>query len=384
MPPRVINVAQADDLRDVVHRTVQALAEGQLVGVPTETVYGIAASADRPDAVARLAEAKGRAASAPFALAVKGADDAEDYAPQWGPLARRLARRCWPGPVTLVVGSDHEGGLTGKLCDGIRQHVCPNGTVGFRAPANRVLQDVLRMHAGPLVLTSANASGDPEATDAKGCVDALGDSLGLVLDDGPARYGQASSVVRVWPDRFEMLREGVVGKPTIERLSSYLVVMVCTGNTCRSPMAEGLMRRKLAERLKVTDDELESRGLLVASAGLSASNGGRAAAETLALLEERGISLAAHSSQMLSDHLIRQADLLLTMTRAHRDAILGHWPEAAPRVKMMMPGGRDVPDPIGGSIEVYRQCAEQLEQGIDHHLDAILKEIRTDATEGPD
>ena len=375
MAPQWIDVAKADDVRDVVHRAVQTLAEGGLVAVPTETVYGIAALATDPQALTKLADAKQRDLASPFALAIKSAEDAADYSPGWGPLAERLARRCWPGPVTLILEANHAEGLATRLPPEAAKYLWPKGTIGLRAPANRVLQDVMRMLVGPIALTSANMSGEPEATTAQECVDALGSKIDLVLDDGPAHYGQASSVVNVSNEKLEILREGVVGKQTLERLSRMLVVFVCTGNTCRSPMAEGLMRRKLATQLGVSDDEVESRGVIVASAGLAASTGSRASQETAILLEENGISAEQHSAQQLSDHLVRQADLLITMTRGHQQSILEVWPEAAPRVKLLAKNQGDISDPIGGPIEVYRQCAEQIEQGIDCLLPEVLSSI---------
>ena len=86
--------------------------------------------------------------------------------PDMSPLARRLARRCWPGPVTLVVDNQHRDGLTGHLPKPVRQLVTPNGTIGLRVPANETLLDVLRMLTGPIVLTSANRSGEPDSVSA--------------------------------------------------------------------------------------------------------------------------------------------------------------------------------------------------------------------------
>jgi protein-tyrosine phosphatase len=185
MPPIVIDVRNAEDARDVVHRAVQALAEGQLVALPTETVYGLAASACRPDAVEQLVRAKGRPAGQPLALAIKSADEAADFVPDMSPLARRLARRCWPGPVTLVVDNQHKEGLTQQLSREVRQAVAPNGTVGLRVPANEMSQAVLRMLTGPIVLTSANRSGQAEAVTAEEVVQALGNDVAQLLDDGP-------------------------------------------------------------------------------------------------------------------------------------------------------------------------------------------------------
>ncbi len=123
-----------------------------MVAFPTETVYGVGASACHVEAVDRLRTLKDRGRSSPFALAIKSAEEAIDFVPDMSPLARRLARRCWPGPVTLVVDSHHRDGLAAHLPRRVRNAVSPNGTIGLRVPANDILLDVLRMLAGPIAL----------------------------------------------------------------------------------------------------------------------------------------------------------------------------------------------------------------------------------------
>ncbi|MEX2316896.1 MAG: L-threonylcarbamoyladenylate synthase [Pirellulales bacterium] len=375
MPPIVIDIRNSEDARDVVHRAVQALAEGGLVAFPTETVYGIGASACRPDAVERLARLKGRPSDAPFALAIKSAEEAVDYVPDMVPLARRLARRCWPGPVTLVVDNLHRDGLTEQLPQRVRQFVTPNGTVGLRVAANSTLMDVLRMLAGPIVLTSANRSGEREATSADEVMSSVGHDLALVLDEGVCRYGQPSSVVRVHRDRFELLRAGVVAEATLRRLASILVVFVCTGNTCRSPMAEMLMRKRLADALKCKIDGLDERGVVVASAGLSAAAGCPPANEAVQVMRDHGLDLSRHEAQPFTDQLARHADYILTMTHGHQQAIVQRWPAAAERTWMLLPDEADVADPIGQTLNAYRQCAEQISAGVKHHAQRIQQEL---------
>ena len=360
MPPVVIDIRSAEDSRDVVHRAVQSLVEGKLVGFPTETVYGLAASALNEKAVDRLLDAKRRRKGQALTLAIKSADEALDYAPGMSDLGQRLARRCWPGPVTLVVQDNHPDSLLNRLPASVREAVAPTGSVGLRVPAHQTMLDTLRMIAGPIVLTSANRSGEPDALTSQEVVQNLGDDVQLVLDDGRSRFGQPSSVVAVEDNSFRMLRAGVVSEQNLKRLASFVVVFVCTGNTCRSPMAEVICRKLLADRLNCTVDELEDRGVIVRSAGLSAMMGGRAAAEAMDTVSKMGLNLSMHESQPLTDQLVRHADLIWTMTRSHRQAILAQWPEAAGRTALLCQDGSDVADPIGGPAEYYQRCAEQI------------------------
>jgi tRNA threonylcarbamoyl adenosine modification protein (Sua5/YciO/YrdC/YwlC family) len=371
MPPLVIDVRSAEDARDVVHRAVQALAEGRLVAFPTETVYGVAASALDEKAVGHLIAAKGRGANHPLTLAVRSAAEARDHVPNMCPLAQRLARRCWPGPITLVLEDSHPDSLVKQLPAGVREAVCPAGTVGLRVPGHPLILDVLRMLAGPLVLSSANRTGQPDAVTARDVVEALGPELELVLDDGPCRFGQPSSVVLVRGNQCKMLRAGVVPETTLKRLSSLMLLFVCTGNTCRSPMAEAVARQLLAKRLGCAVDQLEDRGVMVVSAGVAAMLGGRASRESVQVMSDRGLDIGDHETQPLSEALVRHADVIFTMSRAHREAIIAQWPSAAERTRLLCRDGSDIVDPIGGPVERYERCAAQIESELQAQLQTL-------------
>lgn len=373
MPPVVIDLRSAEDSRDVVHRAVQALAEGKLVAFPTETFYGLTASALSEDAVQRLIRAKSSdMPRRPLAMAIKSVDEAADYVPEMGPLAHRLARRCWPGPVTLVLEDRHPDSVVRQLAPAVQEAVAPGGMVSLRVPAHPVFQDVLRLLPGPVVVTSAGRGDAPDAMSADEVVRALDDDVQLVLDDGRSRFAQPSSVVRVDKNRFEVVRPGVVSEHTLKRLASMMIVFVCTGNTCRSPMAEVMFRGLLAKRLGCKLDELDERGVLVMSAGIAAMMGGRSAAEAVQVMSEQGLDLSGHESQPLTEQLARHADLMLVMTRSHRQAILTEWPEAADRVRLVSRNGLDVPDPVGGPLELYRRCASQLAPELEAWADEVI------------
>jgi protein-tyrosine phosphatase len=139
-----------------------------------------------------------------------------------------------------------------------------------------------------------------------------------------------------------------------------MVLFVCTGNTCRSPMAEAMFRQMVAERFGCPADEIDDKGVVVSSAGLAAWGGGKASAGALEAMAEIGADLSGHESQPLTENLVRQADVILTMTASHRAAILAQFPEAGGRVAMLSPDRQDVLDPIGGPLATYRRCAQQI------------------------
>ena len=128
------------------------------------------------------------------------------------------------------------------------------------------------------------------------------------------------------------------------------ILFVCTGNTCRSPMAEGVLKEK-------------TKTHTVSSAGLSVLFPMPAAENAVRVMEERGIDITAHRARALTEETVREADLILTMTAGHRKILTALFPDAAEKTKTLAEyagAEEDVADPFGGSMETYRICADQI------------------------
>ncbi|MCF6743255.1 threonylcarbamoyl-AMP synthase [Blastococcus sp. KM273128] len=182
-----------------------AIGRGDLVLLPTDTVYGVAADAFSPAAVRGLLEAKNRGRAMPVPVLVGEASTLAGLVLRTPEVATRLAQEFWPGGLTLVV--EHAPSLAWDLGDA-------EGTVAVRLPDDELARDLLR-RTGPLAVSSANRSGRPAATDAQQAVQQLGLHAAVVLDGGPRTSSVASTIVDCTGPAPRVLRVGAV---PVERL----------------------------------------------------------------------------------------------------------------------------------------------------------------------
>jgi L-threonylcarbamoyladenylate synthase len=151
------------------------------------------------------------------------------------------------------------------------------------------------------------------------------------------------------------------------------IVFVCTGNTCRSPLAQALCVKLLAERLGCSPEELPARGYLVESGGLATWPGLPASAEAVDVGRELGVDLSTHQSRPLTAAALAQAHYLVAMTHSHVDALTAYDIPGAPAPRLLSDEGTDVSDPVGASADVYRVCADQIVRGLDRLLPELLR-----------
>ncbi|MDJ0910207.1 MAG: L-threonylcarbamoyladenylate synthase [Woeseiaceae bacterium] len=190
---------------DAVKAAAEALRGGALVGMPTETVYGLAGDASNPEAVARIFAAKGRPSFNPLISHVSSIELA-NVEGQLDERALALAERFWPGPLTLVVPVSENGRTCELARAGLR-------TLGLRVPGHPLARALLEEFGGPVSAPSANPSGKLSPTRAEDVERELGDQVELVLDGGECEKGIESSIVAVMPDEPpRLLRPGAISR----------------------------------------------------------------------------------------------------------------------------------------------------------------------------
>ncbi|MGK6313924.1 L-threonylcarbamoyladenylate synthase [Neorhizobium sp. DT-125] len=191
------------------------LAEGYPVAIPTETVYGLAADATNPAAIARIYETKGRPRFNPLICHAADLSMAERYA-VFDPISKKLAETFWPGPLTLILPLKPESGIHSLATAGL-------DTIGIRLPKG-FASELIRAFGKPLAAPSANTSGKVSPTSAQHVAEDLGDRLKLIVDGGAAPVGVESTIVRVEDGIIRLLRPGGVAVEEIEKATGLPVI----------------------------------------------------------------------------------------------------------------------------------------------------------------
>lgn len=338
--PLILDWKQSGGSDDVVRQAVKAIADGSLIVLPTEAGYVIAANAQR------LSD-PGRPTGIPDEIRVQRLNAYFDPAGFLAtisatPTERAMAMRLWPGAI-------------GWLHD--------DSPFPAWIPSHLAVANVLASQSTPLALFELNngSAFDPAV---------LGESVAVVVSDGDLRTGPVT-LIRPNESRFVVERPGIVSEEMIRTALARKIVFVCTGNTCRSPMAEGLFKSRLAAKLGITVDELPARGFIVTSAGVSAYGGDAATLESIEALRDFGVDLSGHRSRPATAELFARADDIIVMTRSHLLTVVGRFPVLSGTIRLLCGPDGDLDDPISGGPDVYRKCAATIHQ----HVDRLILEM---------
>ncbi len=354
MNTKVVKINPALPEPEKIAEAAHIIRQGGLVIFPTETVYGIAADSNNPKAMDRLREVKRRSENKLFSILIAQRGIIDNYSSYTHPSLYKLIDKYWPGPLTVIVPSKQDG-----------------ETIGIRMPDHTVALRLVEESGCSIAAPSANLEGKKAPTN---CDEALEDLDGLVelaLDGGGVDFGISSTIVDFTKPKPTVIRDGVISQPDVDRtVNKKSILFVCTGNSCRSVMAEYLLKSRLVGR-----EDVE-----VLSAGTSVYFKSPASHETIMVLREKGINAAVHIAKPLGTTMLKKADLIFAMTRSHRAQILDRVPGVEKRVYLLKEFCRtgsgwesemDVPDPIGQPHAAYQECLATINEAIDKIVELL-------------
>ena len=365
-----LDAAKIDSMK--IDEAAAIIESGGLVAFPTETVYGIACLV-KSDSLARLDNLKGRTADKYYTLHIGQKSDVGNYVPTIGLMTQKLIQNAWPGPLTVVFELDKKDiDKQHRILEGeVFRSLYKDHSIGIRCPDNTIAVMLLQQMSTPVVASSANITDRPPAVDAGQVLDQLSGKIDLLLDAGPCKYKQSSTVVKIGKKGMGLLRPGVYSQAELEALSLIQFLFVCTGNTCRSPMAEGIFRKYLAEKLQCNVDGLDKMGYKVDSAGIIGSVGCPASAEAVIACAAKGVDIKAHRNKGLSRELIEASDIIFAMEQIHRDRVVLLDPKAANKC-FLLAGNMGIPDPIGQPQQSYDKCAKLIERAVQKRISELV------------
>lgn len=200
--------------KDLIQKAVVLLKQGQLIGLPTETVYGLAGDATNEAAIKKIFQAKGRPADHPLIVHIGTLTEIHQWAKDISPEAHLLMQKFWPGPLTLILNKQPEVSL---LLTGNQD------SVGLRMPNHPMALEVLQTFGGALAAPSANQFGHISPTSPEDVLEELDDHVSLVLPGGPTKIGIESTIVDARSENFSILRQGAITKDMLEQVLGHKV-----------------------------------------------------------------------------------------------------------------------------------------------------------------
>jgi len=334
-------------------RVLNLLTNRELIIAPADTVYGAFGKAFDAEVANRLNRLKGDRRE-PYAALFANFEQLEGTIGELDLRRRRIAKTLLPGPVTLIL--PHFNRLPAEFRQG-------SECIGVRVSSDALIPEICSRLNAPLWGSSANRSGGVDPVDFLSIDKRVLEEAALALDAGPTLFHQASTIVDLSAMPFKIKRPGPwqarIEQTLKKALMPVKILVLCSGNICRSPLAAALLQNLIGDAHKT--------GIEIASAGLDAVPGETASFMMVQIGYEWGIDLTAHRARMAASEIYKSVDLILAAAVTHRERIIKIDPKAVDKVRLLGEkiGVDSIPDPYERGEEAYRASAELIRQAVE-------------------
>jgi len=330
--------------KKILARAVKVLNSGGILIYPTDTLYGFGVLVNNDEAVARMYEIKKREKNKPFSIMVNNRDQAEMIVGSMTEQERQLFDLLLPGKITLLVK--------------VRKNIEIPGLekfekVGFRLPQSKLCQQLVEQAGYPISSSSVNLSNQRNLIEMKHIRREFQHKVDLIIDGGPAKSVKGSSVLDISATPPILFREGEISKEVLEnkigkKIKSkvsrkFVITFVCSGNICRSPMAEGILRQKLNMDILEGKVEINSAGTLYLPTSV-------ASLKAVTVAGEHNVNIENHLSRPVDRTIVDRANLIFCLADNHYDY-------------------------FAKSEDFYREIYDDIEKEINRILPGLMKKI---------
>jgi len=349
---KIIKINSDNLEKKKIKEIIEIFKKGGVIIFPTDTVYGMGADVKNEETINKVYQIKNRPKDKPLILFIEKKEEILKFVQKISLSAQKLINDFWPGPLTLIF----KASLSAP-----QSVVSKEGKIGIRLPAHKIPCEIIKGSRIFLATTSANISGEISPLNIEEISENLKRRVDLIIDGGETLLGEESTIVDVTFSPPLLIREGWLSREKIREglKREGNILFVCTGNTCRSPMAEGFLKKMWPE---------DKDKVKISSAGTSTLMGLKPTELAVKALRERGVDIFSHRSTPLNRNLVEKADLILVMSNFHKKMVseISSIKEGKIFLLKEFASGHkeEIPDPIGESLETYRQCAREIEREI--------------------
>jgi len=374
---------------NIIQEAVKCIRNGGVILYPTDTLYGLGVDAFNKKAIHKLYNIKQRDMRLPISIMLNSVQQVDEMFQVSPRSLISDMHKIFPGKVTAIINNtvkkaiferaDHPGSYFENI--------------GFRIPDNGVCKALTQLFDKPISSTSANLSGKSNAYNVQEVIAQIGPRLDMILDAGQIPQSSGSTILDMSGDPYLVVRSGAVELAELQKIfgaakvqrkkSHYTITFICSGNICRSPMAEGILKRIVSKTKYRNDIRVDSAGTLRLPPMPAHDH-------SISVADERGIDLRAHASRQVTGAIIENSDLVFCLAQDHFTFLMKYFPAHQRKFVLLRQWQRayqlpipSIADPMGHDIKFYRHTYNEIFNEIKRVLPALLSRMRVFKQELP-